>query len=170
MPVSDRMDDSDAGIGLVVCGILAVVAIVTGIGFIMNGKETMENGWDFGLESTRESCLIIDYETEVCQNENGNKIFTGKYYVMAPDKCNDTLLECMYVENESCSDTYKPTKDQNQYYVCFVGDCEDKQFSFKSGSELIDIGNEKYSGGIAVLIIGIICCIAVVIAGYMSNK
>eukprot|EP01083_Nonionella_stella_P100601 283926_1 len=172
MPYSDRQNDEEGQICAVfiVFGCLAVLAIVMGIGFMINGKETIENGWDLELESTIESCLIIDYETKVCQNKNGNKIYTYTYHAMAPHKCNETLLECMYVENESCLGTYKPSKDKDEYYVCYVGDCEDEQFSFKTGTELINIGNEKYSGGIAALIIGIVCCFAVVIGGYMLMK
>eukprot|EP01084_Bolivina_argentea_P234717 395131_1 len=143
----------------------AVIVIVIAPFLILHGRHLVDDGKylnNFKDVATLEECLVTGTNTTRCEtDERGIFSTIYEYNAIALEKCgNGIILKSIYKENEYlCSKEYKP-KEINNYYDCYVSECEDKQFAFYSEDDMVDKGNDlviKWSvaAGISVLILAL---------------
>eukprot|EP01083_Nonionella_stella_P175223 609627_1 len=161
----DKDSRAMCGVFLLCVGLLGIIQL--SVPYIIEGQKLIQYGDYIIQESTKEACLLEEYELDTCTHIMPYILCCSTYYATAPQKCNNTLLEGDHFHSEDCTNSTLG-KQRNESYVCYVPACDDEVFSFTSGQQIEAFGDERFVGGLLVLTVGLVCFLPVVIIGCKS--
>ena len=116
------------------------------ISMIKEGSEYANNG-------SEEQCEIIQRYTTSCTYKSGNTYYTRSKYAyeaIAPSKCGDQTLFSHRMDDDDCPGKLK---DIGSKHKCYVLDCAEEEFTFKTSNNRIG-----WARFLVIVMVGCFCC------------
>ena len=118
---------------------------------IIQGYELIDIKHEFEQEATQEQCLLIDYDTHICDCGMNCNLWSHEYFAIT-DKCPNQTLSTNQEGDDPCDyNHYLPLPINETYIECYVLDCSENVFSLEREFATQYDPYEMIIGGIILL-------------------